>query len=429
LLIDVHIGEKMRKIIIDIGSSTVKVYGFSACEELNLLETKSFSFKEGFDPKVGITEKNKRSLFDYVNKITSKYINVPLKVYATALFRKCTVSVQRSLSDEFFRKTGQLFNIISHELEGHYLEKALAGSYNLNEPLLLINIGGGSTELVVIENGFVKERYNLDLGVMTVLKDFPRLNDPIAFHKLDEIVESICNSMPAINCKTPYAIYNGGELTYMRLVGYKLKKNDIFKDNKHPNQISLEDFSAKNQDVFCSITLKQLEDLMPNDPLWMHGARACSAIAQAVASHFGVSQIVPSDSNMAHGILHQEFRSVVLSGSFRKHLDYILSVKKQLHAKKIQVLSPRFDEPKNAGQEFVIFEGEEGLSPLELERHHLDMIELCDALVVCASNGYVGASTLIEIGYAQALGKRIIFTEKPTEFMLQTLPAEIGLSV
>jgi len=323
----------MKKLIIDIGSSTVKVYSLSTQEKLNLLETKSFNFKEGFDPKLGITEKNKQNLFDYINKIAHEHENIPLKLYATALFRKCTANVQRSLTDEFFRKTGQLFNIISHELEGHYLEKALAGSYNLDVPLLLINIGGGSTELIVMEDGSVKERYNLDLGVMTVLKDFPRLNESRSPHTLDEVVTSIGNRIPATNYKTPYAIYNGGELTYMRLVDYKLNKNDIFEDSNHPNQISLKDFSAKNQDVFHSITLKQLEDLMPNDPLWMHGARACSAIAQSVAKHFGVSQIIPSDSNMAHGISRQEFRKVVLSGSFRKHLEYILKIKRQLNSR------------------------------------------------------------------------------------------------
>jgi len=417
----------MKKLIIDVGSSTVKAYSLSDSGELSLLETKSFNFKEGFNPKLGITEKVRQEFFDYITKITQKYENVPLKIYATALFRKCAVDVQRSLTDEFFRKTGHLFNIISHDLEGHYLETALAGLYALNSPLLLINIGGGSTELVVIENGSVKERHNLDLGVMTVLKDFPCLNDSLSAHKLDEVIGSIRNRMPMTNYKTPNAIYNGGELTYMRLADYKLKKNDLFEDGNHPNKISLEDFSAKNQDVFHSITLKQLEDLMPKDPLWMHGARACSAIAQTVAKHFGVSHIIPSDSNMAHGISRQEFRNVVLSGSFRKHLDYILKIKKQLSAHNIQVLSPRFDEPKNPGQEFVVFEGEEGLSPLELERHHLNMIDKSDALIVCASGGYVGASALIAIGYAQALGKRIIFTERPSEFMLQTLPAEFGL--
>jgi len=419
----------MKKLIIDVGSSTVKIYGLSSSGKLKLLETKSFHFKKEFDPDLGITEKNKQELFDYINKVANEHKGTPLRVYATALFRKYNPSARRSLVDESFRKTGQFFNIIPHELEGHYLEKALAGAYDLDAPLLLINIGGGSTELVVIKNGSIKERHNLNLGVMTVLQDFPYLNEQISPHKLDEVVESIRSHMPKTNHKTAYAIYNGGELTYMRLVDYKLKKNDVFEDDDHPNQIAIENFIEKNQEVFYTITLKQLEELMPNDPLWMHGARACSAIAQAIAKHFGVSQLIPSDSNMAHGIARQELRNVVLSGSFRKHLDYILKVKKQLSSRNIKVLSPRFEEPKNPGEEFVIFDGEEGLSPLELERYHLNMIEACDALVVCAAGGYVGASSLIEIGHAQALGKRIIFTEQPTEFMLQTLPAEVGLQV
>lgn len=417
----------MKRLIIDVGSSTVKIYGLFSNGKLKLLETKSFNFKEDFNPNLDITEKNKQELFDYINKVANEHKDTPLRVYATALFRKYNPTVRRSLVDEFFSKTGQFFNIISHELEGHYLERALAGAYNLDEPLLLINIGGGSTELVVIKNGFIKERHNLDLGIMTILQDFPYLNDQVSPHKLDEVVESIRSRMPETSHKTPYAIYNGGELTYMRLVGYKLKKNDVFEDDDHPNQIDVENFSEKNQELFYTITLKQLEELMPNDPLWIHGARACSAIAQTITKHFGVSQLIPSDSNMAHGIIRQELRNVVLSGSFRKHLNYILKVKKQLNSQNIKVLSPRFEEPKNPGEEFVIFDGEEGLSPLELERYHLDMIEACDALIVCAADGYVGASALIEIGYAHALGKKIIFTEQPTEFMLQTLPAEVGL--
>jgi hypothetical protein len=213
----------------------------------------------------------------------------------------------------------------------------------------------------------------------------------------------------------------------MRLAGYSLKKNNVFRDEEHPYQISIKDFEKRNREIFIDLSLGELEELMPNDPLWMHGARACSAIAQAVAVHFGVKHLVPSDSNMAHGIVRQEFRSVVLSGSFRKYLNPILKVKKQFAAQGIKVLSPRFDDPNNPSDEFVTFDGEQGMSPLELERYHLAMIDACDALVVCAMDGYVGASTLIEIGYAHARGKRIIFTEKPEEFMLLTLPAEIGL--
>jgi hypothetical protein len=125
--------------------------------------------------------------------------------------------------------------------------------------------------------------------------------------------------------------------------------------------------------------------------------------------------------------VRQEFRYATISGSFRKHLEYILKIKEKLEAQGTKVLSPRFTEPKNPGEKFVIFTGEEGRSPLELERHHLKSISESDALIVCDPEGYVGALALLEIGFANAIGKRIVFTEKPEEFILNALPAEVGL--
>jgi nucleoside 2-deoxyribosyltransferase len=167
--------------------------------------------------------------------------------------------------------------------------------------------------------------------------------------------------------------------------------------------------------------------MMPNDPKWMHGARSCSAIAEAICRKYGIERLIPSDSNTVHGAIRQEFRRVTLSGSFRKHLDYILSIKRDLEKQGVQVLSPRFVTPKNPGDEFVVFDGEDGKTPLQLERHPLDSIDSSDALIVCNPGGYVGASAMIEVGYAHSVGKHTIFVEKPEEFMLNTLPADVGI--
>lgn len=416
----------MSSVYIDVGSSTIKVYLVSN-GEIKICDTKSLPFKKELSPEVGLPEKIKQELIDYVNSVKDEYEADRVKVFATALFRKLHVVARRRLIDDFFEQTGLYFTIVDHALEGFYLEKALSSEYTPGDPLLLINIGGGSTELVIKEKGKIVNRYNLEIGVGSVLSDFPFLNEDLSRHKLHEVVNAIKKKLPTDQLSIPVAIYNGGELTYMRLVGYNLQPNTVFSDADHPELIATEDFATKNQEVYSKISIKELESLMPNDPLWMHGARACSAIAQAIVEQFEIKKLVPSDSNMIHGTIKQEYRSVVLSGSFRKHLDYILEVKQALAKRGVEVLSPRFEEPKNPGEEFVVFSGEEGMSPLELERYHLDMIENSDALIVCAKDGYVGASALIEIGYAQAIGKRIIFTEKPEEFMLQTLPAEIGL--
>jgi len=244
---------------------------------------------------------------------------------------------------------------------------------------------------------------------------------------LQEVVKFIEESLPNLSNKVRIAFYTGGELNYMQLAGYTVKPNKLFNDGDHPSLISMDDFFRRNKEIFENVLLKELESLMPDNPRWMHGARSCSAIAQAICQKYHVQTIIPSNSNIINGIVRQEFRYVTISGSFRKHLDYILKIKEQLEKTGTKVLSPRFTEPKNPGERFVVFTGEEGLSPLELERHRLKSISESDALIVCDPEGYVGASALLEIGFANAVGKRIIFAEKPEEFMLSTLPAEVGL--
>jgi len=416
----------MNKILIDIGSSTIKIYK-STQEEVSLLVQRTIPFKDGFDSEGGISDLAKKELFELIDSVKEENKSLPIKIYTTGIFRKLTDAARISFIDEFFERTGLLFNIISQDLENFYLEMALAGKCQLNEPILLINIGGGSTELVVMYGKEAVERKNIDLGVGAINTKFPQINEEMSKITLQEAINFIRENLPDLSNKVKVAFYTGGELNYMQLASYVLKPNRLFKDNDHPSLISVVDFSKRNKEIFEKVFLKELESLMPNNPKWMHGARGCSAIAQAICQRYQIQTIIPSNSNIINGVARQEFRYVTISGSFRKHLEYILKIKERLEARGTKVLSPRFTEPKNPGERFVVFTGEEGWGPLELERHHLNSISGSDALIVCDPEGYVGASALLEIGFANAIGKRIIFIEKPEEFMLNTLPAEIGL--
>ncbi len=414
------------KILIDIGSSTIKIYKY-ASENLSLVAQRSVPFKDDFDPEGGISALAKKELFELIDAIKEENKESQIRIYATGIFRKLTNEARISFIDEFFTRTGLFFNIISQDLENFYLEMALVGKYLINEPVLLVNIGGGSTELVVMYGKEAIERKNVDLGVGVINTKFPQINEPTSKAPLQDVVDFVKENLPVLSNKVKIAFYAGGELTYMQLVGYALEQNRLFSDNDHPSLISTNNFFRKNKDVFEKIMLKELEALMPNNPKWMHGARGCSALAQAICQKYSIQTIIPSNSNIINGIVRQEFRYVTISGSFRKHLEYILKIKEKLEAQGAKVLSPRFTEPKNPGEKFVVFTGEEGLGPLELERHHLKSISESDALIVCDPEGYVGASALLEIGFANAIGKRIIFIEKPEEFMLNTLPTEVGL--
>lgn len=415
-----------ERLLIDVGSSSIKVYSQNK-DKASLSVVKSIHFKKNLTAEDGLATKDKESLFEFVNAVKAENPLVPVKIYATAAFRGLSHEHKTLLKDEFFERTGLYFNIISHDLESFYLENALIGKMKMKEPVLLVNIGGGSTELVVMYGKEAAEKVNIDLGVGTILKEFVGINENYSIHSLNKVKDFCLAKLPVLKNKVNIAFYTGGELNYMNLASYNLIDNKLFKDELHPSVISFIDFANKNAEVFEVLSLKDLESLMPENPAWMHGARACSALAQAIFEKYSIETIVPSDANLIDGVVRQEFKEVTLSGSFRKHLNYIVEVRKTLLNHGAEVLSPRFTDPKNPGEEFVVFTGEEGLSPLELERHHLESIEKSDALIVCNPAGYVGASALIEIGYAQALGKRIIFIERPEEFMLNTLPSEIGL--
>jgi len=321
----------MQRILIDIGSSTVKVYKYSK-NKLDLILQRSLYFKDGFDPEIGISQKNKKELFELLEKIKEENKNIPINLYATGIFRNLSSETKINFIDEVFLRTGLYFNIIDQDLENFYLEMALVGKCNLKEPVLLLNIGGGSTELVVMYGKEAIERLNFNFGVGKIISDFPKINENFSKIKLEKIIEYVKNLLSPLKNKPRIAFYTGGELTYMKLTNYHLKKNYLFEDKDHPFLIEFEDFKKKNKEIFEKISLKELVNLMPENPKWMQGARPCSAIAQAICEKYNIQKIIPSDSNIINGIIRQEFRHVTLSGSFRKHLNYIIETKKKLEA-------------------------------------------------------------------------------------------------
>jgi hypothetical protein len=57
----------------------------------------------------------------------------------------------------------------------------------------------------------------------------------------------------------------------------------------------------------------------------------------------------------------------------------------------------------------------------KLEREHFEAIDGSEALYVICPGGYVGTLVSVEIGYAVAQRKPVIFSEKPEDLGLQAL--------
>lgn len=148
--------------------------------------------------------------------------------------------------------------------------------------------------------------------------------------------------------------------------------------------------------------------------------------------YFENSMRVYGHKNVIEGLIHQEFRNVVVCGSFKhsiKEIDAIINILKKHN---INILSPTTTKlrPETLGSNFVLFEGQELINERDAWRHqykHISQFTKSDAIIICNPNGIVGKGALFELGYLVAISKRIIFMEEPKNLSFY-FPYEVGLN-
>ena len=295
----------MIQYYIDLGSSTIKVYKDDST--LTLLEEHSIYFKNGFDAEKGISESNLKELCDYFLDLKSKY---DLKYYnthifVTGIFRNLIPERKQELVQLFNDKFDLSFNIISHGIENYYLAKAMENDYN-NKKVLIINMGGKTTELVTFVGDKVVGTQNLTIGVADLLNEFDKINEPSSGHLVEETEKFTEDKLKDLIIDDDYdaAIFTGGEERFELLTGFNLVENTLFDDGIHKYMLSLEDYIKGTEKVFYDMTLEDLYKLMPGNPKWMDGARAGAIIPLVLFKKANVKWIIPSDLNLINGVIN-----------------------------------------------------------------------------------------------------------------------------
>lgn len=289
---------------IDLGSSTIKVYKYEG--ELELLDEHSIYFKNDFDSEKGISKSNLDELCNYfdelVGKYKFKYENT--HIYVTGIFRNLSYLRKKELVKLFNDKYDLYFNIISHGIENYYLSCAMQHNYS-NKKVLIINMGGKTTELVTFNNGKIESTANLDIGVGDLLNNFHEVNNDISANTIEEMDEFVAKKIKDIKLDQDYdcAIFTGGEERFELLTEFNLVSNTLFDDGIHKYMVSIDDYIKGTEKVFYKITIDELYSLMPNNPKWMDGARAGAIIPLTLFKKASIKWVIPSDLNLINGVI------------------------------------------------------------------------------------------------------------------------------
>lgn len=294
----------MNEYYIDLGSSTIKVY--EEKKNLQLLEEHSIYFKNDFDSEKGISPANQKELLQYMESLKQKY-NLQYEnthIFATGIFRNLCAKKKQELVKIFNDKLDLHFNIISHGIENYYLAKAMQNDYN-NKKVLIINMGGKTTEFVTFKGTEIISTKNLTIGVADLLNQFPKVNETPCPYTVKEMTDFVLDRIKEENFDKDYdcAIFTGGEERFELLTNFNLVPNNLFEDGIHKYMLTLEDYIKGTENVFYKYTLEELYQLMPGNPKWMDGARSGAIIPLAIFKKANIPYVIPSDLNLINGVI------------------------------------------------------------------------------------------------------------------------------
>lgn len=297
----------MKEYYIDLGSSTIKVYQFM--DKLELLEEHSIYFKNGFDSENGISKENLVELCTYFRKLIETYhfTYENTHIFVTGIFRNLSYQKKQELVRLFNDEFDLHFNIISHGIENYYLGKAMQNNYN-GKKVLIINMGGKTTELVTFQSGKIVDTKNLTVGVADLLNEFSKVNETVSGNTIEEMDAFVAEKIKEVTFEQDYdcAIFTGGEERFEKLTNFNLVSNTLFDDGIHSYMVSFNDYVVGTEKVFYEITMDELYSLMPENPKWMDGARSGAIIPLTIFKKANIPWIIPSDLNLIHGVINDK---------------------------------------------------------------------------------------------------------------------------
>jgi len=101
----------------------------------------------------------------------------------------------------------------------------------------------------------------------------------------------------------------------------------------------------------------------------------------------------------------------VISGSYRKHLKELYNVKCFLQNCGINVLSPVGNRAINGEEEFVLLDADRITDHKTLQDSIFAKLRISTFQVVVNQDGYLGPTTILEMGYSISLGIQILTLE------------------
>jgi exopolyphosphatase/guanosine-5'-triphosphate,3'-diphosphate pyrophosphatase len=219
-------------------------------------------------------------------------------------------------SNEFISKAKDISGLdirtISGEEEARLTAAGMMIDMVVPDTAMLIDIGGGSTELIYARHGVPEHVQSLDLGVVYLTSKYMKSDPPSAqmINKMEkeivDIIRSESAAFDACTCSGASLIGTAGTITTLSAVNLKLKS---FEHSRIHNSRLTKQKASNIFSRICFITSEERAVLIPFEPERLDIIVPGTLILLKLMERFKSDEIIVSDYGVREGIILELFKS------------------------------------------------------------------------------------------------------------------------
>ena len=292
----------MEKIyaIIEIGSNNTKTHVYDHDTDNVLYDnTTTIEFKKNYKINNKIITSDLEKLYEVIDKALE--YTKDIHIYGCSIFRNITKQELEEINDLLYSKYKLKIEVVSQEDEANFTAIGCYNDINYDKNMCVFIGGGGSTELIFVNNKKIIGKKYYDFGVVDVTNKFNTLKNDIPECTFDEVYSYINELVGDIDIDADVLVLAGGDhLYWYNNAEFKLDNNNIYSNNKQKYMITRE----KSDEYDKTAYKKSLNKIRENsdNPVWFDGSRAMKTITNLISHKVNAKYVIPTSINMEDGI-------------------------------------------------------------------------------------------------------------------------------
>ena len=264
--------------IIEIGSNNTKTHIYEG-EKVIYENNTTIEFKKNYQIENKISESDLNKLFIIIQKALEYTSDI--HIYGCSIFR----NIKENELDDINSKLKSEFNVqievVSQDDEAHYTALGCYNSINYDGNVCVFIGGGGSIELIFVNNKTIVDKKYYNFGVVDITKKFDSLKEDIPTCTFDEVYNYVNELIGNIDVQADILILAGGDhLYWYDNAGYKLLENTLYSCENQKYMITREISDNYDHDALIT-SLDRIRENSDN-PIWFDGSRAMKVITNLI---------------------------------------------------------------------------------------------------------------------------------------------------